>query len=442
MRIVPSASPLLSKRRLLAVSTLLAGIIVLEPSVLAQTPRVFTCGKPSHGAEAVTAVTRYGTGSAGWDLQPSPGVDGGACSADKPFFFSIRERDGNYQVKLTLGGPAPSDVTVKAESRRLMLFHEKTPENGSRTVVFNVNVRSAPIAGDPANSVKLKPREIGALDWDEKLTLEFNGEHPSVRSIEIIPVKLPTIYIAGDSTVVDQDKEPWAAWGQMLPAFFKSDVVISNQAESGETIKSFVGERRLAKVMSTMQSGDYLMIQFGHNDQKPGAGYVPAETMFKDFLHSYIEQAHAKGAQVILVTPMNRRNFDDAGHIEQTLGDFPQAFHDVAAEEHLGLIDLNAMSKTLYESLGPDGTLHAFVHYPANTFPDQADELKDNTHFNSYGAYLLAQAVVQSIKDQRLVLDKFLKPNIPHFDPAHPEPFTQFVMPSSPFLSIATPYGR
>lgn len=428
----------LSPRVLLA---LFASAITTLPAA-AQTTGTFSCDRSVHGATLLTSETRYAPGTAGWDLAPSPVISGKTCTSNKPFFFSIPEPDGNYQIKLTLGGPTPSNVTVKAESRRLMLFHEKLAANSTRTFVFNVNVRSAPIAGDSANSVKLKPREIGALDWDDKLTLEFNGDHPGIRSIEIKPIKLPTIYIAGDSTVVDQDKEPWAAWGQMLPVFLKNSAVVSNQAESGETTKSFVSERRLAKVMSTIQPGDYLMVQFGHNDQKPGNGYVPAETMFKDFLHSYIEQAHAKGAEVILVTPMNRRNFDDAGHIEQTLGDFPKALREVASEQHLGLIDLNAMSKTLYESLGPDGTLHAFVHYPANTFPDQVEELKDNTHFNAYGAYLLAQCIVQSIEDQHLVLEKFLKPNIPHFDPAHPEPFSQFIMPASPFLSTATPYGR
>jgi lysophospholipase L1-like esterase len=442
MRLTFFATSFLKKYGSLTAAVVFTGMLAPTSAMSAQTVGTFTCGKPSGETKALTTETRFSPASAGWDLEPSPATKGSTCSSNKPFFFSIPEPDGNYQIKLTLGGPSATDMTVKAESRRLMLFHEKVAANSSRTFTFNVNVRSAPIAGDPANSVKLKPREVGALDWDEKLTLEFNGDHPSVRSIQIKPIKVPTLYIAGDSTVVDQDKEPWAAWGQMLPVFLKNSIVVSNQAESGETIKSFVGERRLAKVMSTMQAGDYLMIQFGHNDQKQGSGYVPAETMFKDFLHSYIEQAHSKGAEVILVTPMNRRNFDATGHIEQTLGDFPQAFREVAAEQHLGLIDLNALSKTLYETLRPDGTLHAFVHYPANTFPDQAEELKDNTHFNSYGAYLLAQCVVQSIEDQHLILNTFLKPNIPHFDPAHPGPFSQFTMPASPFLSAATPYGR
>ena len=256
----------------------------------AQTSGTFTCAAIKDPAKALTAESRYTATSPGWDLAAGPeSVQAGSCSSAKPFFFSIAEPDGNYEVTLVLGGAEASTMTVKAESRRLMLYAEKIPAKGSHTFVFNVNVRTDKIS--TGGAVRLKPREIGALDWDDKLTLEFNGDHPSVRSISIRPVNVPTVYLAGDSTVVDQDKEPWAAWGQMLPVFFGTGVAISNQAESGETIKSFVGEKRLEKVMSTIKAGDSLLIQFGHNDQKSGAGYVPAETMFKDYLHSYIQQA-------------------------------------------------------------------------------------------------------------------------------------------------------
>ena len=147
--------------------------------------------------------------------------------------------------------------------------------------------------------------------------------------------------------------------------------------------------------MSTIKPGDYLMMQFGHNDQKPGKGYVPAATDFKTYLLQYIREARGHGATPILVTPMNRRNFDANGKIVQTLGEYPQAMRDVAQQENVSLIDLNALSKSLFEAMGPDGTLHAFVHYPANTFPDQPEALKDNTHFNAYGAYELGASIVQ-----------------------------------------------
>jgi lysophospholipase L1-like esterase len=327
-----------------------------------------------------------------------------------------------------------------------MVDELKLAADTSKTVVFNVSVRTPVIAGVTApdgtpQKVRLKPREIGALDWDDKLTLEFNGEHPSLRSIKVDRVDVPTVYLAGDSTVVDQDKEPWAAWGQMLPVFFGPGISIANNAESGETIKSFVGERRLAKVESTWKKGDYLLIQFAHNDQKQGSGFVPIPE-YKEIMERYIADARAKGVTPILVTSMNRRNFDAGGKITMTLGEYPQATRDVAAQDHLGLIDLNAMSKTLFEAMGDAGTLKAFVHFPANTFPDQPQELKDDTHFNSYGAFELACAIVQSIRDQKLPLDRYLRPGIASFDPAKPLPFAEFHLPMSPFVSTTTPYGR
>ena len=434
MMIVPSA--LLSRCRA-------ALLLAAAAPLCAQNAATFTCATNSKTALALTAQTRY-TGGAGknfgWDLQPAPATFAdGACSSTQPFFFSLAEGDGNYQVTLELGGPAASTVTVKAEARRLMVYQAAVPAGGSRTFVFNVNVRlPAIVHGEP---VKLKQREIGALDWDDKLTLEFNGDHPSVRSISIKPVNVPTIYLAGDSTVVDQDKEPWAAWGQMIPVFFDKNIAISNQAESGETIKAFTGERRFAKIFSTMKKGDFLLIQFAHNDQKAGSGFVSIDE-YKQLLRTYEAEAKARGATMILVTSMNRRVFDETGQIKQTLGDYPQAMRDLATEDHLGLIDLNAMSKTLFETMGPEGTLKAFVHYPANTFPDQPLEFKDDTHFNAYGAYELARCVVQSIRDQRLPLAPYLVPDVAAFDPAKPDPLSDFHVPASPFTSSATPYGR
>ena len=141
--------------------------------------------------------------------------------------------------------------------------------------------------------VKRKPREFDNLDWDHKLTLEFNGEHPSLRMVTIEPVTEPVVYLAGDSTVVDQDTAPWAAWGQMLPRFFAPGMTVANHAESGETIKSFVGEQRFAKIFSVIRPGDYLFVQFNHNDQKPGA--VSLED-YNRLLREYIAKARAAGS--------------------------------------------------------------------------------------------------------------------------------------------------
>jgi lysophospholipase L1-like esterase len=222
----------------------------------------------------------------------------------------------------------------------------------------------------------------------------------------------------------------------MLPRFFLPGIVIANHAESGETTKSFVGEKRLAKIMTTMRPDDYLFIQFAHNDMKPGAVSLDE---YKKLLISYITQTRRKGATPVLVTSMNRRTFDDAGHITNSLAGYPDAMREVAAQQKVALIDLNAMSKTLFEAMGPEGTLKAFMHYPADSFPGQTAAISDDTHFNSYGAYELARCIVHGIREAKLPLTKFLDPNIPDFNPAHPDPQSDFHLPFTPILHPGDP---
>ena len=313
---------------------------------------------------------------------------------------------------------------------------EKVPvkANGSLVQRFNVNLRVPEFIkpdGTPGK-VHLKAREIGNLDWDTKLTLEFNGDHPSVRSITIEPLtglkSQPTIYLAGDSTMVDQDVEPWASWGQMLPRFFLPGVVVANHAESGEASNSFVGEQRFAKIMSLIKPGDFFFVQFAHNDQKI-KDFLP---QYKVIMTKFVTDVRDKGATPVIVTAMNRDEFDEAGHIRDTLAGYPEASREVAAATNTALIDLNAMSKTMFEAMGHDGADKAFMHFAANTFPGQTAAISDNTHFNAYGAYELARCVVQGIRDNKLTLTRYLDLAVPKFDPAQPDPFADFHLPITP----------
>ncbi len=365
------------------------------------------------------------------------------CTSTKPFCFAVDVPEGNYDVTLVLGAASDSSVTtVKAESRRLMLEKVVTAPGEYKTVHFTTNVRYPAIKDD--GKVSLKSREIGHPNWDHRLSMEFSNTHPAVCAITIKKNNHAiTVYLAGNSTVTDQQHEPWAAWGQMLPRFFEPGVVsIANNAESGETLKAFVHEGRLKKLMSTIKSGDYLFIQFAHNDQKPGASHVDPFTSYKEYLKMFIDSARSKGATPVLVTSMHRRRFDDQGHIINTLGDYPEAMRQTAKEENVALIDLNAMSRKFFEAMGPDGTLKVFVHYPAGTFPGQDKELADNTHFNNYGAYELAKCVVEGIKETDIALKKYLKDGLPGFDPAHPDPVDQFELPHSAEFEITKPEGN
>ncbi len=165
---------------------------------------------------------------------------GNCCASDQPFLFSVAVPEGNYKVTVTLGDAnAASTTTVKAELRRLMLEKIHADAGKTETRTFAVNVRTPQIAG--GGEVHLKPREKTSemMAWDDKLTLEFNGDRPSVSSLEISSADLPTVYILGDSTVCDQPKEPWNSWGQMLTRFLNPDVAVAYHAESGESLRQF-----------------------------------------------------------------------------------------------------------------------------------------------------------------------------------------------------------
>ncbi|MGH9352968.1 MAG: rhamnogalacturonan acetylesterase [Terriglobia bacterium] len=435
-------------------TTAVCGLLIQAPVARAQSRTAFKFDfgsqKAAGHAPVLSSMVYSAERGYGFDLGAavtcsSKGGDhkagGGFCTSSKAFFFSVAVPEGNYNVKVTLGNKTNESVTtVKAEARRLMLLEAKTPAGKFVTREFTVNVRYPEV--NATERVRLKPREIGNLDWDHKLTLEFIGTRPSVDSIEITKTDdASTVYLAGDSTVVDQDKEPWCAWGQMLPLFFKAGVAIANNAESGETLKAFIGEHRLDKIMSTIKSGDYLFIQFAHNDQKPGRDHVDAFTSYEQYLTRYIDAARSKGAIPVLVTSMERRRFDAGGKVINTLGDYPEAMRQEAKKQHVDLIDLNAMSMAFYEALGPEGSKKAFVQYPAGSFPGQMRALADNTHFNDYGAYELAKCIVKGIKTDHLGIVKYLIKTAA-FNPAHPDPPASWTLPMDPFITITKPLGN
>ncbi len=393
-------------------------------------------GRSEKGFIAVSPDQKYGNGNTfGFDFDTKPN-DG------KPFFFSLDVVEGNYKVTVVLGSKdAESTTTVKSESRRLMLENIQTAKGKFSTHTFIVNIRNARLG--ESDSVKIKPRERTKLIWDDKLTLEFNGENPSVVSIEIEKVdNLLTIFLAGDSTVVDENNEPWCGWGQIFPRFFTSKVAVANYAESGEAANSFVGSKRFAKLMSKAKTGDFLFIQFGHNDMKQKGEGKGAYLSYTENLKYLISEARNKGVVPVLVTSMHRRRFDDKGKIINTHEDYPDAARKLAKEEGVTLIDLNNMSAILYEAWGDEESKKAFVHYPAGTFPNQDKPLADNTHFNSYGAYEIAKCVLQGVVDQKLSLKKYIVKDFKGFNPAHPDKFEDVHIPPTPFSSTTKPDGN
>jgi lysophospholipase L1-like esterase len=215
----------------------------------------------------------------------------------------------------------------------------------------------------------------------------------------------------------------------MLPRFFKPGVAIANNAESGESLRSSLSAHRLDKVLSTMKAGDYLIIQYGHNDEKEKGEGIGAFTTYKADLKTFVTESRKHGGIPVLVTPVQRRTFDLAGKITNSHGDYPEAVRQVAREENVPLIDLNATSKLFYEALGPEKSKIAFKD-------------GDGTHHNNYGSYELAKCIVEGIKRANLGIAKFLLNDTPVFDPSRPDPVASFSVPASPIITSTKPLGN
>lgn len=374
----------------------------------------------------------------GYDFGSRPSRKG-----DKPYFFSVRVPDGNYMVSVRLGDiKRKSNTVVRAENRRLMLDEVLVPKKGSEEYAFVVNKRSPGI--DLKDTVILNNREIGVCNWDDKLTLEFTGKAPAVESVTIRPVEesdsVTTLFFCGDSTVVDQTYEPWASWGQLIPQFFDDKITVSNQAESGERTSSFLASKRYEKVLYMSRPGDYVFVEFGHNDEKDREIGSGAYYNFAHDLKIFIDRARRQGLNIVFLTPTARRNFID-GKLVDTHGDYPKVMREVAERENVPLIDLTDMTTRLYETLGEEGSKRILVHYPAGTFPGEEKELADNTHFNTFGADQVARCVREGIAEKLPELARHLKP-YKHYSPVSPDDPEKFYWPLSTFMKIEKPLGN
>jgi lysophospholipase L1-like esterase len=388
---------------------------------------------PAQRAGAAPATTRPGDSSAA-----APAAEPATAPTSRRQSFVVAE--GNHRVTVRFVGPVGADLTVKAESRRVVVYRAAARGmDAPQEVQAIVNVRTPDIDG--AAKVRLTDREVGSLTWDDRLSLEFFGD-VTILAVGVEPAPaVPTIYLAGDSTMVDQANEPWTGWGQMLPLFFKPTVAVANHAESGRSLQSFRGDRRLDKILGTLGAGDYLFVQFGHNDQKESGEGVGPFTSYKQSLEEYVAAARERGATPVLVTSMYRRRFDSAGLLQDSLGDYPAAVRQVAQEQGVPLIDLHAMSGRLFQAMGPQGTQRAFVFYPADTFPNQPEALTDNTHFNAYGGFELARCVVEAIRTSGLPLAGELNHHATPFDPATPDPVESVRVPASAPRELVRPEG-
>ncbi|MFJ3668667.1 rhamnogalacturonan acetylesterase [Streptomyces sp. NPDC090106] len=199
-----------------------------------------------------------------------------------------------------------------------------------------------------------------------------------------------TLYLAGDSTAAQKyaDAAPETGWGMALPFFLHRRLSVANHAVNGRSSKSFVDEGRLDAILAVIRPGDFLYIQFAHNDEKSAdpTRYTEPWTTYQDHLRLYVDGARARGARPVLVTPVERRRFDADGNAVPTHGEYPAAMRALAAEEGVALLDVQALSLALWQELGVEET---------KTYFNWTGTEQDNTHFNPPGAIAVARLVVR-----------------------------------------------
>lgn len=361
---------------------------------VAAAPTAYDFGPPStEGGVKVSQAAPYDD-VRGYGFEPGDEVqcDEAGCTGEGALVFSVRVEPGDYLVEATLGGAAAAKTAVEAELRRSMTGVVETAPGQTVVERFYVNVRDPMIESGGAVRLKERERTSEAAAWDDKLTLRFVGERPALSRLVIRRADdVPTVYLLGDSTVADQPAAPWASWGQKLPRLVGDRLCVANHSESGESVRGAWNARRFQKVLDLLRPGDWLLVQFGHNDMKDTA--PDALDRYRDGLKRAVVETRRRGATPVLITSMERM----AGVKADTLGPYPQTVRDLAAEMRVPLVDLHAASKRLYRDLG-------------ERLPEA---FQDGTHHTDLGAEALAGAVVQGLRTAAPDLASYFEEDAP-----------------------------
>lgn len=214
------------------------------------------------------------------------------------------------------------------------------------------------------------------------------------------PMNFPKLFIAGDSTAASYSGEryPMMGWGQVID-YYLPKVCVRNLAQCGRSSRSFIDEGWFAIIQREISSGDYLLVQFGHNDEKSQdpSRYTEPETTFPQYLSRYVDLARERGAHPVLITPVARRNFEN-GQLKDTHGDYPKAVRTLAEKEKVPCIDLSALSMDLMSAMGEEASKELFTKVQPGSYPGYPEGHDDNTHFCQKGAMEIASLVAAEMK--------------------------------------------
>jgi lysophospholipase L1-like esterase len=224
------------------------------------------------------------------------------------------------------------------------------------------------------------------------------------------------VYLIGDSTMSIKEVKayPETGWGMPFAYFFDSTVVVDNRAKNGRSTKTFISENLWQPVADNLQEGDYVFIEFGHNDEskeKTDRYTTPEE--YKQNLERFIAETRAKKAIPVLLTPVSRRNFDSTGKIKETHVIYSALAEEVANKTKVAFIDMDKKTRELYQKLGPEYSKLLFLQLEPGEHPNYPEGKTDNTHFNELGARKVAQLVLAGVKELDLELAQRIRPPLP-----------------------------
>ncbi|GAO30164.1 rhamnogalacturonan acetylesterase [Geofilum rubicundum JCM 15548] len=224
-----------------------------------------------------------------------------------------------------------------------------------------------------------------------------------------------TLFLAGDSTVADKpykEGNPEKGWGQVFPLYFEEGVKVENHAVNGRSTKSFKDQGRWDAMLDRVSPGDYVLVEFGHNDSKAHdtTRYAPAYGAYTEHLRQFVLDVRDKKATPVLLTPIVRRLFDEQGSLVETHGDYPDAVRQVAQEMEVILIDLHASTRLMVDQFGQERSKKLFLHIDTMEYAHLQKPIEDDTHLSAYGAFKVADMVVEQLKENTPELTPYFKP--------------------------------
>ena len=349
----------------------------------------FGPGEIARGATQVTAETSY-TPDLGYGFEDTTtltetdrgGEDplrGDFVSTASTATFLVDLAPGDYRIRILSGDlDGPTDIAVTAEEI------EKVPQTEAE-----------------AGEMLELEFELALVSGRLGLTLTGTAANINAVDIEALPARRrghrPTLYLLGDSTMQTYDPYwmPQAGWGQFFDRFVSDRVLVDNRSIGGRSSRSFINQGRLDEVLRLVRPGDYVYVQFGHNDATYTVPdrYTPPED-FREYLRTYIEGTRQRGGEAIVVTPVSRRDFDaDTGRFRVSFPEYVEAARSIADELDAPLVDLSASSREFLDEIGPEGAREVFLHAEAGVYPNRPNGVEDDTHFQEYGAIQMARLV-------------------------------------------------